>query len=129
MPMAEKNCPRLTEGALQYFAEHFLLLRLQFFPARSQIKNVNRFLAFRIDQRYLNVAVEPRQRRSHVVEQSRAILRHNFEQRAVRGRRIIEADSGRYGDLRRTSPAGRFAALQQWLERRFSAEDIAQACL
>jgi hypothetical protein len=73
----------LSQRALQDFAQDILFARVQFATLRSQIEDVNRFLALRIDQGDFDVAIESRERRSHVVQQAGAILRNHFEQRAV----------------------------------------------
>ena len=122
----EKSGTTLTERALQHFAEQILLLRVKFLALGRQIKNIDCLLAFCIDQCDFDVAGKPRQRGTHVVEQPRAILHHNFEKRAVSGRRIVKAEPRLNGDFWRSRSAGRVAALQQRLERRFALQDIVE---
>jgi len=56
------------------------------FPAlRRQVKHIDGFLPFRVDQRDFDVVSQARQRRADLIEQSRMILCNDFEQRAVRG--------------------------------------------
>jgi hypothetical protein len=53
---------RLNESSLEYFAEQFLLLRGELFALGGQVEDIDGFVAFRIDQRDLDVASQPRQR-------------------------------------------------------------------
>src|SRR5258705_1017048 len=120
---------KLTEGSLQYFPQDFLLLQFQLSSLRSQIKNVDGLLSFGVDKSDFNVAIKTRQRRSHVVKQASAVLGDDFEQRALGRRSIVKVDSGRDCNLGRSRPACRFTALQQWLQRGFSAQNICEALL
>ena len=45
------------------------------------------------------------------------------------GRRVVEIDRGRNRNFRGTRAAGGFAALQQWLERRFTAQHVRKTLL
>lgn len=49
----------LREGALQDFLQEFLFLLAEFLSALRQIKDVDGFLAFRVDQRDVDVATKP----------------------------------------------------------------------
>jgi len=94
---------------------------------RGEIEHVDRLVAFGIDQRDFNVASQPRQHRTYLVQQSRMVLGDDFEQRAVCGRRIVEVDVRRNGHLGRSRPPGTLTALQQRLEPSLSAEHILEA--
>src|SRR5262245_27534415 len=122
-------CRTLPERALQNLAQDILFARIELVALRREVEDVDGLLAFSIDERNLDIAVKPRQSRAHVVEKAGAILRDNFEQRAVHGSLFIEADSCRDRNLRRASAARRFTALQQWLERGLAAQDFGETFL
>lgn len=48
----------LREGALQDFLQELLFLLAEFLSSLCQIKDVNGLLAFRVDQRDVNVATQ-----------------------------------------------------------------------
>ncbi len=55
-----------------------------FIAVAGHIKHVDRRLAFRIHQRHLDIASPRRQRQADRAQQSRNVLRHHLQQRAVR---------------------------------------------
>ena len=104
-----------------------MLLRGELLPLRRKVKHVDSLVAFRVDQRHFDVARQARQRRTDLIEQSRMVLGNDFEQRAVRRRRIVEVDARLDGDLGCAPTAGAFAAFQEWFQRRLSIHDICEA--
>ena len=52
----------LYQSSLEHFAEEFLFLRGELFALRRQVEDIDSFVAFRIDQRDLDVASQPCQR-------------------------------------------------------------------
>jgi hypothetical protein len=53
---------KLNQNSLEHFAEEFLFLRGEFFALGGQIEHIDGFVPFRIDQRDLDIASQPRQR-------------------------------------------------------------------
>jgi hypothetical protein len=53
---------RSGQRRVQNFPQQILLLRHKLFPLVGEVKHVNGFLTFRVNQRHLNVAAQPRQR-------------------------------------------------------------------
>src|SRR5260370_5695694 len=74
----------LNQVFLKFLAQELLLLRSELLALRSKVENIDGLLALRVDQRDFDVASQARRRRADLVEQSRMVLRHDFEQRAVR---------------------------------------------
>src|SRR5579871_4261805 len=115
----------------QFFAESLEQRRLLFgsklLALFGEVKDVDDFLSFSVDQRDLDVAPQPRERRPDVIEQPWPVLRHNLEQRAVLRRIVVEAKLCIDRNLRWAFAARFVAALQQRLKRRFAVYDIYQA--
>src|ERR1700680_628666 len=118
---------RLTQGSLQRFAERFLLLGTELLALFGEGEDVDGFLSFGINQRDFDIASQPCQRGTYVVEQPGAVLGHDLQQRAVCGRSVIEAGACLDGHLQGTSTAGDLTAFQQRLERRSSLDPVPPA--
>ena len=62
----------------------------------GQIEDVDRRFAFGIDQRDLNIALVIAERESDLAQQAGAVLRHDLQQRRVRGRFGVELQARRH---------------------------------
>src|SRR5262249_25277929 len=109
----------LSQSALQHFAEQILLLGGEFLALRSQIENIDGFLALGINQCDFNIAGKSRQSGAHVVKKTGAILNDHFEQSAVSGGGIVEVEACLHRHFRRAGASGSIAAFEQGVGRGF----------
>src|SRR5712692_10168172 len=84
---------------------------------RGEIEDVNRFLSLGVNQGDFDVAAERGESRTNLVKQAGAILRNDFEQRAVGRAGVVKAHLRRDANFGGTLSAGSNAAAQQRLER------------